>query len=75
MSKTKQKRVEQNLCNSCEDEYINDCKLTQIVKTDTGYYIEADVIFKIGIDNYDYGWLSALINKDLSVKEIIDMGY
>lgn len=75
MRKLKQEQIEQNLCNYYDNEFINDCKLTKILKTDTGYYVEANAIFKIGVDNYDEGWITAIINKDLSVKDIIEEGY
>ena len=71
MLKSKQEKIEQNLCNY----YINDCKLTKILKTDTGYYVEADAIFKVGVDNYEYGLITAELDKDLSVKNIEECEY
>ena len=53
--KNKQEQIEQNLCNYYDNEFINDCKLTKILKTDTGYYVEANATFKVGVDNYEDG--------------------
>ena len=75
MKKTKQELIEQNLCNYYDNEFINDCKLTKILKTDTGYYVEADATFKVGVDNYEEGWLTADLEKDLSVKNIKEYEY
>ena len=75
MRKSKQEQIEQNLCNYYDNEFINDCKLTKILKTDTGYYVEADATFKVGVDNYEYGFITANLEKDLSVKNIKECEY
>ena len=74
MSKVKQEIIEQNICKYFDDDYIQDCRLTNILKTDTGYYVEADTLIKLGVDNYDDGWIAVNLNKDLSVKEVIEEG-
>ena len=74
MSKTKQEIIERNICKYFDDDYIQDCKLTKILKTATGYYVEADTLIKLGVDNYDDGWIAVNLNKDLSVKEVVEEG-
>lgn len=74
MSKTKQEIIERNICKYFDDDYIQDCKLTKILKTVTGYYVEADTLIKLGVDNYDDGWIAVNLNKDLSVKEVVEEG-
>lgn len=72
MRKSKQETIEQNLCNYYDNDFISDCKLTRINKIDIGYYVEADAIFRVGVDNYEEGWITAVVNKDLSVKDIME---
>lgn len=74
MNKTKQEIIERNICKYFDDDYIQDCRLTNILKTDAGFYVEADTLIKLGVDNYDDGWIAVNLNKDLSVKEIVEEG-
>ena len=74
MIKTKQEIIEQNICKYFEDDYVQEVKLTSINTTDTGFYVEGNTLVKIGVDNYDNGWIAVILNKDLSVKEIVDEG-
>lgn len=53
--------------NECSRIVYGSTNITKILPTDTGYYVEGNLLVELGIDNYDDGDFDATMDKKFNI--------
>lgn len=75
---TTQEKIEDKINTYFDNEYewsdwprvCPDIEITEILPTDTGYYVEGKILVEICVDDYDDGEFDATLDKDFNIIDL-----